>query len=157
VSSSNVAALVGQQFAFPGSIFDPNLGINQATLTFTGPTQNGEAFNLTSGSSTFSGNTTFGSCTFTFTQGALAGNSVKFNTCTIQITSGTVTAGGGAVDGNLTFTLSGGPFGGASVTITVKISILANGTLLVNGIPTGIIISSNGSPVTTGTTGTGGQ
>jgi hypothetical protein len=39
----------------------------------------------------------------------------------------------------------------------VQISILADGTLLVNGVSTGIIISSNGTPVTTGTTGTGGQ
>jgi hypothetical protein len=42
----------------------------------------------------------------------------------------------------------------------VQISISADGTLLVNGVSTGIIISSNGSPISsttgTGTTGTGG-
>jgi hypothetical protein len=40
----------------------------------------------------------------------------------------------------------------------VQVSILADGTLLVNGVSTGIIISSNGTPVVTGTgsTGTGG-
>jgi hypothetical protein len=39
----------------------------------------------------------------------------------------------------------------------VQISILANGTLLVNGVSTGIIISSTGTPTSTGSTGTGGQ
>src|SRR5712692_7853036 len=70
VSNSTVQALVGQPFTFQnGSIFDPSLGNNPATLTFTSPT----TFSLTSGGSTSSGNTTFGSCTFTFTQGPLAG------------------------------------------------------------------------------------
>ena len=152
VSSSNVQALVGQPFSFQnGSIFDPTLGNNPATLTFTSPS----TFDLTSGSSTSSGNTTFGSCTLAFAQGPLGGKTVKFDPCNIQITSGAVTAGGGAVSGTLTLTLSG-PFGTASVAITVQISILANGTLLVNGVSTGIIIASNGSPITTGTTGTGG-
>jgi len=57
--------------------------------------------------------------------------------------------GGGAVSGTLTLTL-----GSTSIAITVQVSILANGTLLVNGVSTGIIISSTGSP-TPGTTGTG--
>jgi hypothetical protein len=157
---TRVQALEKQQFTFPGSIFDPSLGNNTATLTFTGPTQNGEAFTLTSGGATSSGETTFGSCTFAFTQGPLAGKSVKFNICTIQITAGAVTAGGGPVTGTLMFTLSGGPFGGATVVFTVQISILADGTLVINGVSSGIIISSDGTPTTgttgTGTTGTGG-
>ena len=38
VTSSNVQALVGQPLTFPnGSIFDPSLGNNPATLTFTSP------------------------------------------------------------------------------------------------------------------------
>jgi hypothetical protein len=155
VTSSNVQALVGQPLAFQnGSIFDPSLGSTPATLTFTGPgtAPNSEAFNLTSGNSASTGNTTFGSCTFTFTQGSLAGKSVTFQTCTIQITANNVTVGGGSVSGTLTFTLNGN-----ASTITVQVSILANGTLLVNGVSTGIIISSTGTPTTTGTTGTGGQ
>ena len=60
--------------------------------------------------------------------------------------------GGGAVPGTLTLTL-----GTNIVTFNVQVSILSNGTLLVNGQSTGIIISSNGTPVTTGSTGTGGQ
>jgi hypothetical protein len=150
VNSSTVQALVGQSFTFQnGSIFDPSIGNNPATLTFTGPT----TFSLTSGSSTSSGNTTFGSCTFTFTQGVLAGKSVKFDPCTIQITTGNVTVGGGAVSGTFTLTL-----GTTRVSISVQINILADGTLVINGRPTGIIISSDGSPITipTGTGGAGG-
>jgi hypothetical protein len=154
VNASTVQALVGQPVTFSnGSIFDPSLGNNQATLTFTTPTTS----SLASGGSTSSANTTFGSCTFAFTTGPLAGKSITFTTCNLQITGSNVTAGGGAVSGSLTLTLSG-PFGSStSIAITVQISILADGTLLVNGVSTGIIISSNGSPVTTGTTGTGGQ
>ena len=157
VSNSSVQALVGQPFNFQsGSIFDPSLGSNPATLTFTSPSTS----TLTSGGSTSSANTTFGSCTFTFTQGPLAGKSVKFDPCNIRITGSNVTAGGGAVSGTLTLNLSG-PFGfGTSIAITVQISILPNGTLLVNGVSTGIIISSDGKPISsttgTGSTGTGG-
>jgi hypothetical protein len=153
VGSSNVQALVGQSATFSnGSIFDPSLGSNPATLTFTGPS----TFSLASGGSTSRGNTAFGSCTLNFTDGPLAGKSITFTTCTFQITGSNITAGGAAVSGTLTLTLSG-PFGTANVAITVQISILANGTLLVNGTSTGIIISSNGTPTSTGTTGTGGQ
>ena len=151
VTSSNVQALVGQQFIFPnGSIFDPSLGNNPATLTFT--SANPPTFSLTSGGATSSGNATFGSCTLNFTQGPLAPKSITFNPCTFQITSGAVTVGGGAVPGTLTLTL-----GTNIVTFNVQVSILSNGTLLVNGQSTGIIISSNGTPVTTGSTGSSGQ
>ena len=151
VGSSNVQALVGLPMTFSnGSIFDPSLGNNPATLTFTSPTTS----SLASGGSTSSANTTFGSCTFAFTTGPLVGKSITFTTCNIRITGSNVTAGGGAVSGTLTLNLSG-PFGfGTSIAITVQISILPNGTLLVNGVSTGIIISSTGSP-TPGTTGTG--
>jgi hypothetical protein len=154
VNASTVQSLVGQPVTFSnGSIFDPSLGSNSATLTFTSPT----TFDLASGGSTSSGDTTFGSCTLTFTRGPLGGKRITFTTCTLQITASNVTAGGGVVSGSLTLTLSG-PFGSStSIAITVQISILANGTLLINGVSTGIIISSNGSPITTGTTGTGGQ
>jgi len=154
LGASNVQALVNQPIPFQnGSIFDPSLGNNQATQNFTSTATS----SLTSGGSTSSANTTFGSCTFTFTQGPLAGKSITFTTCTIQITGSNVTVGGGAVNGTLTLTLSG-PFGSStSVAITVQISILADGSLLVNGTSTGIKISSTGSPITTGTTGTGGQ
>jgi hypothetical protein len=154
VSSNSVQALVGQPFAFQnGGVFDPSLAGTQTTLTFTSSNQASVA---ASGGSTSTAGVGFGSCTFTFTQGPLAGKPpVKFDPCTINITSGAVTAGGGAVSGTLTLTLSG-PFGTGTTAITVQISILADGTLLVNGVSTGIIISSTGSPTTTGTTGTGG-
>ena len=153
VSSSNVQALVGQPLTFQnGSIFDPSLGNNPATLTFTSPT----TFSLASGGATSSGNAAFGSCTLTFTQGPLAGKSITFTTCTFQVTAGNVPVDGGAVSGTLTLTLSGPNGSGNSAVITVQVSILANGTLLINGVSTGIVISSTGSPITTGTTGTGG-
>ena len=48
VTSSNVQALVGQQLTFTnGSIFDPSLGNNPATFTFT--SANPPTFSLTSG------------------------------------------------------------------------------------------------------------
>ena len=154
VNGSNVQSLVNQAFTFQnGAIFDPSLTGNQATLTFTSPT----AVSLASGNSTSTGSVTFGSCTLAFTQGPLQGKRITFTTCTFQVTAGSVVAGGAAVSGTLTLTLSG-PFGsGTSLTINIQVSILTNGTLLINGVSTGIIISSNGSPVTTGTTGAGGQ
>jgi hypothetical protein len=74
----NVQAVVGQPFPFPnGSIFDPSLGNNPATLTFT--SANPPTFSLTSGGATSSGNATFGACTLNFTQGPLAPKSITFN------------------------------------------------------------------------------
>jgi len=153
VTGSNVQVLVGQPLVFSnGVIFDPSLAGTQVTLTFT--SANPPTFTLTtSGGATSSGNATFGSCTLNFTQGPLAPKSITFNPCTFQITASNVTVGGGAVSGTLTLTLGSS----TSIAITVQVSILANGTLLVNGVSTGIIISSNGTPVTTGSTGTGGQ
>jgi hypothetical protein len=153
VNASTVQSIVGQQVTFAnGGIFDPSLTGTQATLTFTSPT----TASLSSAGSTSTANASFGSCTFAFTTGPLAGKSITFTTCTLQITASNVPVGGGPVSGTLTLTLTG-PFGTATTSITVQISILADGTLLVNGVSTGIIISSNGSPITTGTTGTGGQ
>jgi hypothetical protein len=162
LNATTVQAVVGQQFTMPnGAIFDPGIGNNPATLTFDSPT----TFSLTSGSSGASGNVAFGSCTLTFTlsgfpagQGPQVGKVITFTTCSIQITASNVTAGGGAVSGTLTLTLIGPTGSSTSIAITVQVSILANGTLLVNGVSTGIIISSNGTPVVTGTgsTGTGG-
>jgi len=152
VTGSNVQVLVGQPLVFSnGVIFDPSLAGTQVTLTFT--SANPPTFTLTtSGGATSSGNATFGSCTLNFTQGPLAPKSITFNPCTFQITASNVTVGGGAVPGTLTLTL-----GTTIVTFNVQVSILSNGTLLVNGQSTGIIISSNGTPATTGTTGIGGQ
>src|SRR5215510_6929706 len=129
VTSSNVQALVGQQLTFTnGSIFDPSLGNNPATLTFT--SANPPTFSLTSGGATSSGNATFGSCTLNFTQGPLAGpppKSITFNPCTFQITASNVTVGGAPVPGTLTLTL-----GTTVVTFNVQVSIVSNGTLVVN-------------------------
>ena len=154
-NNSTVQALEGQQFTLPGSLFDPSLVNNQATLVFTAPTQAGESFDLTpNGAPKSSGNTTFGSCIFTFNQGSLAIPGklpVIIDPCTIDITSGPVTAGGGTVPGTLTFIL-----GTISFNVSVRISLDSNGILLVNNKSTGIKISADGTPITTGSTGAGG-
>jgi len=154
VNPTTVQAVLGQPFTIPnGAIFDPGIGNNPVTFTFTSPT----AFSL-GGSSTASGDVAFGSCTLTVTlsgfptsQGPQVGKVIPFTTCSIQITASNVTVGSGAVNGTLTLTL-GGPNGSStSFVITVQVSIRSDGTLVINGVATGITISG-----TTGTTGTGG-
>jgi hypothetical protein len=157
VNATTVQAVVGQQFTIPnGAIFSPGLGTNPAVFTFTSPT----TFSVTSVGSTASGNVAFGSCTLTVTlsgfppaiQGLQVGNPpISFTTCSIQITASNVAVGGGAVSGTLTLTLGGANGTSTSLAITVQVSIQSNGTLVINGVATGITISG-----TTGTTGTGG-
>jgi len=147
-NATTVQAVLGDQFAFqPGSIFDPSLGNNQATLTFTTPT----TASVTSGGTTSDGDTTFGSCTFSFNRGPLSGKSITFTTCSFHVHASNVPVGSGAVNGTLTLVLSGPNGSGTSIAITVQVSILSNGTLVINGVVTGITISG-----TTGTTGAGG-
>ena len=147
-NATTVQAVLGEQFTFqPGSIFDPSIGSNPATLTFTTPT----TASVTSGGTTSSGNTTFGSCTFSFTQGPLSGKSITFTTCSFHVHASNVPVGSGAVNGTLTLVLTGPNGSGTSIAITVQVSILSNGTLVINGVVTGITISG-----TTGTTGAGG-
>jgi len=147
-TATTVQAVLGEQFTFqPGSIFDPSIGSNPATLTFTTPT----TASVTSGGTTSSGNTTFGSCTFSFTQGPLSGKSITFTTCSFHVHASNVPVGSGAVNGTLTLVLTGPNGSGTSIAITVQVSILSNGTLVINGVATGITISG-----TTGTTGAGG-
>ena len=135
-NATTVQAVLGEQFAFqPGSIFDPSLGSNPATLTFTTPTTS----SVTSGGTTSSGNTTFGSCTVSFTQGRLSGKSITFTTCSFHAHASNVPVGSGAVSGTLTLVLIGPNGSGVSRAITAQISILSNGTLVINGVVTGII------------------
>jgi hypothetical protein len=158
VNATTVQAVVGQQVTIPnGSIFDPAIGNNPVTFTFTDDSP--ATFSLTRGSSTASGDVAFGSCTLTVTlsgfpagQGPQVGKVINFTTCSIQITASNVTVGSGAVSGTLTLTLSGPSGSSTSIAITVQVSILNNGTLVINGVATGITISG-----TTGTTGTGGN
>jgi len=155
VNATTVQAVLGQPFTIPnGAVFDPGIGNNNpVTFTFDRST----TFSL-EGSSTASGDVTFGSCTLTVTlsgfpagQGPQVGKVINFTTCGIQITASNVTVGSGAVSGTLTLTL-GGPNGSStSIAITVQVSIRSDGTLVINGVATGITISG-----TTGTTGTGG-
>ena len=154
VNATTVQAILGQQFTIPnGAIFDPGIGNNPVTFTF--PTST--TFSL-GGSSTASGDVAFGSCTLTVklsgfpaAQGPQVGKVIPFTTCSIQITASNVTVGSGAVSGTLTLTLSGPNGSSTSLAITVQVSIRSDGTLVINGVATGITISG-----TTGTTGTGG-
>ncbi len=158
VNSSTVQAVTGQPFNFSnGSIFGSGIGTTQeATFTFTTPT----TFSLTSGNSAASGNVAFGSCILTVTassfpagQGPQVGTVITFTTCSFQLNAGNVTTGGTAVSGTLTLVLSGPTGSGTSRnSITVQVSILDNGTLVINGIDTSVV-----PPPTTGTTGTSGQ
>src|SRR5215813_8984075 len=60
LTASNVQAVLGEPFTFqPGSIFDPSIGTNPATLTFN----SSDTSSLTSGGATSNSHTTFGSCT----------------------------------------------------------------------------------------------
>src|SRR6266446_2377125 len=154
VNATTVQAILGQPFTIPnGAIFDPGIGNNPVTFTF--PTST--TFSL-GGSSTASGDVAFGSCTLTVklsgfpaAQGPQVGKVIPFTTCSIQITASNVTVGSGAVSGTLTLTLSGPNGSSTSLAITVQVSIRSDGTLVINGVATGITISG-----TTGTTGTGG-
>jgi hypothetical protein len=157
VDSNNVQAAVGQQFTFSnGAIFGSGIANNQAaTFTFTTPT----TFSLASGGSTASGDVAFGSCILTVRasnfpagRGPQVGTVITFTTCSFQLNAGNVTTGGAAVSGTLTLILSGPTGSGTSLAITVQISILDDGTLVINGIETDIT-----APSATGTTGAGGQ
>jgi len=150
LTASNVQAVLGEPFTFqPGSIFDPSIGSNPATLTFDTATTS----SVTSEGAKSSGTTTFGSCTLSFTQGPLAGagKSITFTTCSLQVNASNVTVGSGSVNGTITLTLTGPNGSGTSLVITVQVSIMSNGTLVINGVATGITISG-----TTGSTGLGG-
>jgi hypothetical protein len=157
VDSSSVRAVLGQQFNFSnGSIFGSGIGTNQAaTFTFATPT----TFSLTSGGSTASGDVAFGSCILTVRasnfpagRGPQVGTVITFTTCSFQVNAGNVTTGGVAVSGTLTLILSGSTGSGTSIAITVQVSVLDDGTLVINGIETPIT-----PPPATGSTGTGGQ
>src|SRR5262245_52732448 len=105
-NATTVQAVLGDQFTFqPGSIFDPSIGSNPATLTFDTPTTS----SLTREGTKSSGTTTFGSCTFSFTQGPLSGTgkSITFTTCSFHVHASNVPVGSGAVNGTLTLVLTG--------------------------------------------------
>jgi hypothetical protein len=158
VNSNTVQAVVGQQFTIPnGSDFSPGLSAGPATLTFNTPS----TFTLTpSGGGTATGTVGFGSCSFTVSNsnipGLPAGTSIPtFTTCNFLV-NGTapLTTGGGAGQatillilgrGNITITASL-PSG-----VTITIALLADGTLIINGVNTSVV-----PPPTTGATGTGG-
>jgi hypothetical protein len=159
VNSNTVQAVVGQQFTIPnGSAFSPGLPATPATLTFNTPS----TFTVTpsSGGGTASGNVDFGSCTFTVTvsniAGLLPGPIQTFSICNFIVNANAPLELGGA-SGQATVTLQLGRNGTILITatlptgVTITISLLADGTLIINGVNTSII-----PPPTTGTTGTGG-
>ena len=154
VNSSTVQAVTGQQFTIPnGSAFSAGLPATPVTLTFN----SSSTFTLTSGNQTANGTVAFGSCTFTVTTsnipGLAAGQIPTFSICNFLVTANTpLEAGGDAGQGTITLQL--GRNGVVLITATgvsITISLLDDGTLVINGINTNIL-----PPPTTGTTGTGG-
>jgi hypothetical protein len=159
VNSSTVQAVTGQPFTIPnGSAFSPGLPATPVTLTFNSPS----TFTLTpsSGGGTASGTVAFASCTFTVTSSTIAGLATgqipTFSICNFLVTATTPLEEGGA-SGQGTVSLQLGRNGVVLVTATlptgvsITVSILDDGTLVINGINTGIL-----PPPTTGSTGTGG-
>jgi hypothetical protein len=157
VNSTTVQAVTGQQFTIPnGSAFSSGLPATPVTLTFN----SSSTFTLTSGNQTASGTVAFASCTFTVTSsnipGLATGQIPTFSICNFVVTANTpLEEGGDAAQGTLTLQL--GRNGVILITATlpsgvsITISILDDGTLVINGINTSVT-----PPPTTGTTGAGG-
>jgi len=160
VNSSTVQAVTGQQFRIPdGSAFSAGIPPNTpVVLTFNSPS----TFTLTpsSGGGTASGTVAFASCTFTVTSSTIAGLATgqipTFSICNFLVTANTPLEEGGDA-GQATVTLQLGRNGVVLITatlpsgVTITVSLLDDGTLVINGIDTSVL-----PPPTTGTTGTGG-
>jgi hypothetical protein len=158
VNSSTVQAVRGQRFTIQdGSAFSAGIPLNtQLILTFDSPS----TFSLTSGNQTANGTVAFGSCTFTVTSSTITGLATgpipTFSICNFLVTANTPLEEGGD-SGQGTVTLQLGRNGVILITatlpsgVTITVSLLDDGTLVINGISTSIV-----PPPTTGTTGTGG-
>lgn len=156
---ANNAATAGQLLqslppvTIAGNAFDPDIAGN-VILDFPTPT----TFTMTGGNlpaAGVSGNVSFGSCSFTFTQlngfaGLIQNQLVTFGTCQVQITASGVTVGGGATGGTAVLILNNF----RSSTVTISVQILDNGTLVV--ISGGLTVTTDINTGTTGTTGSGG-
>jgi len=152
----NITALEGSfppQFTFPdGSVFDPGIGSNPVIFTFvlsSGTTTT--LFTLAKpGSAALAlGGVTFGSCTLTVTastflagQGPQTGDTITFSTCNLVVSARNVEVGGGTETGIITLMLTNATTGAsaASIPLTLlsSVSILTDGSLLLNNVHTGI-------------------
>jgi len=156
LNSTNVTALEGSfppQFTIPdGSVFDPGIGNNPVAFTFilsSGTTTT--LFTLAKfGSAALAlGGVTFGSCTLTVTastflagQGPQTGDTITFSTCNLVVSANNVEVGGGTETGIITLMLTNATTGAsaASIPLTLlsSVSILTDGSLLLNNVHTGI-------------------
>jgi len=159
LDSNNVVALEGSfppQFTFPdGSVFDPGIGNNPVTFTFVASSgTTSTLFNLAKfGSAAVAlGGVTFvtpGVCTLNVTastfligQGPQTGDTINLSTCNLVISAHNVEVAGGTVNGIIALMLTNATtsVSAASISLTLlsSVSILHDGSLLLNSVHTGI-------------------
>jgi hypothetical protein len=147
---ATTAAIRGSAFNFPSGVPDFSTA-GPTTVTFTaasgtssslGTTSNATGFNVTSGGQTATGTVTFGSCIFTvqnstFPAGSplAEGSQITINPCRLFINTAGEPADGQArpriVRLILRLVTSGN--------VTLQVSVNAQGTVFVNGIPVGSV------------------
>ena len=156
VNSTGAGATQATPFTFAnGSAFGAAVGANPATLTFN----TASTFTLTrTGGATATGTVAFASCTLTVTGGTLlpvspaAGSTLIFPTCNFRVLATGVEVDGASTTGTLTLILinAAGVRSESAAIINVQVAILADGTLVINNVNTGVDTD------VTGTTGTSG-
>jgi len=157
VNSTGAGATQATPFTFAnGSAFGAAVGANPATLTFN----TASTFTLTrTGGATATGTVAFASCTLTVTGGTLlpvspaAGSTLIFPTCNFRVLATGVEVDGAAVaTGTITLVVisTGLVRSESAAIINVQVAILADGTLVINNVNTGVDTD------VTGTTGTSG-
>ncbi len=140
VTGATAPALVNTPVVFAAGV--PQLGTTASTtLTFKDTTAT-PAFAITTGTSTATGVTTFGSCIFTVTSSTypagsalVVGAVIKIDPCTLTVATKGLTAGSTTSNGTATFLL--GTTTSSSVTLPVTIS--STGVVTINNIGLGTV------------------
>lgn len=134
-AANNTAVLNNQTFTVPTTVLSQNAtpdalktalaGNNSTSITFTNV--NGATGNFTTTNPTGGGTVRIASCTLNFTTPAIG--TVFIKDCALVINATNVTPGGAVVKGTITLSLNGT----LSAPVTADISILADGTVVING------------------------
>jgi hypothetical protein len=140
VNATATGAVVNTPFTYPSGVSE--LGTSAATtVTFTN-TATTPAFSISSGGSTATGVTTFGSCIFTVSASTFpashplaAGKTVTVNPCNLNVAVKGVVANGVATTRSVALLLGAAASTGASVTVAVN----AGGQLTLNGASVGTV------------------